>query len=1218
MFGSLFDDERPAGVMSIVHTFKVPAPPNRRLSCGLSGIENQGATCYLNSLLQTLVYTPEFREGLFGIPEAELGSLENREKTKVRIIPLQLQRLFTRLLLVDQQAASTNELTESFGWNNSEGLQQHDVQELNRILFHAIDSSLVGTSGKDLIHQLYHGSTMTEIVCSICGHISEREEDFLDLNVIVANFNNLQDSLKATFLQAEAMKGKNQYRCYTCCNLVDATKGIKIHSLPPILTLSLLRFSYDVVKGERFKETGKCTFPFELNMSPYCNKEIKAEDTVYELFSVLIHSGCSSGGHYHAYIRDVDSLGKWLPPDEDSSSGRESNDVHQDPVSLIKSILIENPDHCLPIEFLCGEITKQAGVSWNKKYKSTHGMIAKFVQKRSEVFHYDTGSNTVFLKADTFDSPMPMDAASSADNILDSPKETKKYAVMNSLRFKYFDKKKLVPSTSPFTHHNWFDFNDSRVSPISVKDIEKQFAGKESAYMLFYRRKSLLRTEEAKGNPRYKMSEKLLKLAEEENAELEKMREEYETALNMVNLQVHLGNNYICSNGVLEPKPGEIPYIDLAIDKRKILLDLRNCISKLTSSLFPNQDFVFHMAREVPAGLHLYEELPESKNYETLKDLGILEGTKIFMWDGEQIGGEHFSIGVAHEPVLLNITVNSPTGETTELSKGFLKTTTIGELKALVCTLLPLQLEDIRVSRLDLQGEDSRISPLSENQDVCTLSELSFLDGDNIMFDSIKFEVKKMNDQVTVIVQNYTKNDCDLDEMQNGHLQFAEFIIDLDTTVAELRALAVSKLNLNSDQSYVMRKQIKSSQNKRLPLQEHVTLKDVGLTDVSYVTIEEGMPPSPDQVTVFFNIGTGLSDSLELTISRHATVIECLRQMLHMAALTGDAWHLKKTSWCGEPLEQLSLDGTTLEEEGIQDGESLRVMEGRTPAKGFLSFSIHLYPTLEMVPSSVNMNGLHTGIENLHQRFGGSEDCYRSYHLGDVEISSDSTITDLKNQVLTLEPLAVESIPNIRHLRLQLIDNGRPSRVLKGLSNTLKQSEMLLNVCQRLPDMKSYTQPIELIWDTSKSSSPKHLKQTIADSFQVPIQRIVIAKHFPEKCQWLIIDDGTTAKKGNRKKRWGTGKLNVRNSPYFLKDGDRIGVKDRASDPDDKDDFMTSEDMQGLELIRIAADNKRIKRQEEKSPSRSNEYMLGGNDRELPRHAKKSEVGITIHVDDFT
>jgi len=31
---------------------------------------------------------------------------------------------------------------------------------------------------------------------------------------------------------------------------------------------------------------------------------------VYELFSVLIHSGGAYGGHYYAYIKDVET-GKW-------------------------------------------------------------------------------------------------------------------------------------------------------------------------------------------------------------------------------------------------------------------------------------------------------------------------------------------------------------------------------------------------------------------------------------------------------------------------------------------------------------------------------------------------------------------------------------------------------------------------------------------------------------------------------------------------------------------------------------------------------------------------------------------------------------------------------------------------------------------------------------------------------------------------------------------
>ena len=45
----------------------------------------------------------------------------------------------------------------------------------------------------------------------------------------------------------------------------------------------------------------------------------------------------------------------------------------------------------------------------------------------------------------------------------------------------------------PEPGHCWFDFDDSRVRPIATSVIEKQFAGRESAYMLFYRRKSLSR-----------------------------------------------------------------------------------------------------------------------------------------------------------------------------------------------------------------------------------------------------------------------------------------------------------------------------------------------------------------------------------------------------------------------------------------------------------------------------------------------------------------------------------------------------------------------------------------------------------------------------------------------------------------------------------------------------------------------------------------------------
>ena len=42
-------------------------------------------------------------------------------------------------------------------------LQQHDVQELNRILFDAIESSLIGTTREKLTSDLFHGVSVQQV-----------------------------------------------------------------------------------------------------------------------------------------------------------------------------------------------------------------------------------------------------------------------------------------------------------------------------------------------------------------------------------------------------------------------------------------------------------------------------------------------------------------------------------------------------------------------------------------------------------------------------------------------------------------------------------------------------------------------------------------------------------------------------------------------------------------------------------------------------------------------------------------------------------------------------------------------------------------------------------------------------------------------------------------------------------------------------------------------
>ena len=100
MLAALFAEEdaisgrmEPRQTVGACSSSRAPLPPPPRNAAGICGIANQGATCYLNSLLQTLFFTTEFREKLFQLGKDQLGSLEN-SNAQTRIIPLQVRLYF--------------------------------------------------------------------------------------------------------------------------------------------------------------------------------------------------------------------------------------------------------------------------------------------------------------------------------------------------------------------------------------------------------------------------------------------------------------------------------------------------------------------------------------------------------------------------------------------------------------------------------------------------------------------------------------------------------------------------------------------------------------------------------------------------------------------------------------------------------------------------------------------------------------------------------------------------------------------------------------------------------------------------------------------------------------------------------------------------------------------------------------------------------------------
>ncbi|XP_052355290.1 ubiquitin carboxyl-terminal hydrolase 40-like [Oncorhynchus keta] len=1272
MFGSLFEEEgegyslAPSGGR-VVKGEGEPPPPRGRVN--LSGIKNQGGTCYLNSLLQTLLFTPEFREELFSLGPKELGCLEDKDKpeAKVRVIPLELQRLFARLLLVDQQSASTTDLTDSFGWNNSEESRQHDVQELNRILFSALEHSLVDTSGSAFIQRLYHGTTVNSILCKECGNISQRQEDFLDLTVCVRGVCGLEGALWDMFVEEEMFEGSNLYRCGQCDQLVTAAKSAKLRKLPPFLTVSLLRFNFDFARCERYKETGRYTFPLTINLRPFCEQtEDEDSEYSYELFSVIIHKGGCYGGHYHVYIKDMDHLGLWEPPEEDTKPKVQKKEVRvypelekDDPLSVLSSIIAQEESRSVLLDQLGQRLMDKIGSSWSKKYRKLHGPIGKFLQNHSDVFVLVNNGTWVALKANP---PSPVTQPSSPAHLTPGSSSTPDPVHNNTANHLPEPGLETEPKTAPEPQgSHWFDLNDSTVTSIHERDVEKMYQGKESAYMLFYRKTLLRRPSGALRNPGYQVPPHLLEMAEEENRRLQQRREAFEASNNSVELRLHLAPHYRLENGALKPISIEQKEAtNLTFDRCRTVGDLRMIIYQKQD--FWEGDMALTVARSLPAGLHLYNTLTDDEV--SLYSAGILSGTDLFVWNGREVCGATVQTGAEWEPVLLTV-VRPSLGEEeegegegvgeeggsglTKQSRGFAGRVTLGEVREALGE--PQESLLCQEKRGGEGGGASgwRVFPPGDMQR--TLKELALKDGDALLVlepqtqDSSVFSVS--GDMVTVT----TPSDCRWllveyrperrrrggGEEEEERMR-AKVPASGNMLLCEVKQRAIAELQLQEHLAGVAccLRQVDRTGKLLPPVCEELNVRDAGVRLMTSLSLCPGMAPKDTQLFLYFSVGTASSSGLEgeIIVERSSTVKQCLKKMLESARLEGDGWHLRRLNWCEEVGEALMDEEASLSELKMSHGDALVITEGRLPPKGFLKLSVWLY----VEPSSVvsmetEVNGMAAGstegqrLEDM-TTVGGAMVELRT--VGQVEISEEATLEELKTQVLTLPELQYVCVPTPAFLRVWQLEGQRLTRILRGQQHTLRKlklssgvefcvqqllreedlgpKEVLLRIQMGVPGERGYYPPEDLVWDASRDPSPRSLRSALASTYGLSPDSLLLAKHQPHTHTWETFSNWSQQVSKRKKKKKAESLLGA---PFHLKDGDIIGVKNLLID--NNRDFSTQQDEQRL--------------REEKEQRRKGGQGVGaevetnrgvGPEKKMgPIKTRKSEVALSINVGVF-
>jgi ubiquitin carboxyl-terminal hydrolase 7 len=147
-------------------------------STGYTGLINQGATCYLNSLLQTLFCIPEFKSALY---RSEFMCSDDSMN-----LCRQLQKLFIELEFTVRGAISTCALTKSFGWSSRDSFQQQDVQECMTVIFEFIKVSYPASEVATWLATSWQGEILSSLVCHHCQkERSKRSETYRDLQLQV-------------------------------------------------------------------------------------------------------------------------------------------------------------------------------------------------------------------------------------------------------------------------------------------------------------------------------------------------------------------------------------------------------------------------------------------------------------------------------------------------------------------------------------------------------------------------------------------------------------------------------------------------------------------------------------------------------------------------------------------------------------------------------------------------------------------------------------------------------------------------------------------------------------------------------------------------------------------------------------------------------------------------------------------------------------------------
>ncbi|KAG0128448.1 hypothetical protein HOY82DRAFT_621803 [Tuber indicum] len=316
---------------------------------GLRGFLNMGSTCFMSVVLQSLIHNPLVRN--FYLADGH----KPKECAQANCMSCAMEEVFSEFFATDKTDGfgPVNLLTTSWKCEQTlAGYQQQDAHEYLQFLLNQLHATNGGNTDtkteqcKCIIHRAFYGKLQSDVTCEGCQNVTTAVDPVMDLSLDLRKkdkrklatpktegdgaMQTLQECLER-FTSTEKL-GMNEYNCGNCSGHQEvATKQLTVKRLPPVLCIQLKRFEHGSTKSSKIDT--KIRFPMQLDMTPYTTRaKRKAKDGstdcgpksslkghgpyLYDLLSVVVHTGQINSGHYINFSRENGQGQKWFRFDD--------------------------------------------------------------------------------------------------------------------------------------------------------------------------------------------------------------------------------------------------------------------------------------------------------------------------------------------------------------------------------------------------------------------------------------------------------------------------------------------------------------------------------------------------------------------------------------------------------------------------------------------------------------------------------------------------------------------------------------------------------------------------------------------------------------------------------------------------------------------------------------------------------------------------------------